>query len=844
MVVSGDDRTPAVLGYADAGAFDYGQIPDNMKAFLAEYARQIDYLRAHPSMENNAKVDTYDTSVAPLLENITWNQTKPYNNKCPNDYPTGCVATAMGQVMYYYRYPDHGIGSKTYQWNGQQLTANFSSTTYQWGQMQDKLTNNSPATAQNAVATLLYHIGVSVSMNYGPASTGGSGASPSYIAPALVKFFGYDKGCNLRSREYFTKTEWEATVRDELDHRRPILYGGFTVSASGHSFVCDGYNQQGYYHMNWGWDGLNNGYFLLTALDPKTKGTGGGAEGEGYNYNQTMVIGIQKPVEGSKQVYSFVFKYVDGATVTVNRNETATLKAFGIHTDGIDPLSVQLRFDVIDKTGHRVASSNVSSQELPMGEAITYTGALTLPDSVKDGQYEARLAGHINGIDDEGSFPLLNYMIGENGYYEVSVKDGKVTYTPAGLPALSLQKLTVDPNPIVSKKPFTISATIKNDGGEFDGKLAYSLVHPDGVKKSYYSTDQSVNIKAGETAVVTFSDSLVLYGNDHYTLQIVRRDGVQHLDLGSPITVKVIGEQEKANLVGTDYMDIATGVDNAKRDKMDVVAYLHNTGGDFNGKLTCLIFKDASASGDPLASLDTVQVSIAKGEYKKVEITGKFLAAKDKQSYYACLYNVDDDDFMNPIKYTGVNFTIRDDASNEQPRLYLKKQVEFGGGTSMPVNDIKVIATIQNTGGSYTGTVVANFFNVNGWTPLATLSKQVTIGYGETATVVITGTADQLVVGKTYDVGVTYGDNDETSWKSYVLHPTYSNAQVTITKATGIANVETTADTSAEVYTVTGNAVGRCTLSQLANKLTGLPRGQYIIRYKQGGQTVVKHIVK
>ena len=337
---------------------------------------------------------------------------------------------------------------------------------------------------------------------------------------------------------------------------------------------------------------------------------------------------------------------------------------------------------------------------------------------------------------------------------------------------------------------------------------------------------------------------LSLYGNDHYTLQIVRRDGVQHLDLGSPITVKVIGEQEKANLVGTDYMDIATGVDNAKRDKMDVVAYLHNTGGDFNGKLTCLIFKDASASGDPLASLDTVQVSIAKGEYKKVEITGKFLAAKDKQSYYACLYNVDDDDFMNPIKYTGVNFTIRDDASNEQPRLYLKKQVEFGGGTSMPVNDIKVIATIQNTGGSYTGTVVANFFNVNGWTSLATLSKQVTIGYGETATVVITGTADQLVVGKTYDVGVTYGDNDETSWKSYDLHRTYSNAQVTITKATGIANVETTADTSAEVYTVTGNAVGRCTLSQLANKLTGLPRGQYIIRYKQGGQTVVKHIVK
>ena len=441
-------------------------------------------------------------------------------------------------------------------------------------------------------------------------------------------------------------------------------------------------------------------------------------------------------------------------------------------------------------------------------------------------------------------FKLINYMIGEYGYYEVTVKDGTVTYTPKGLPALQLESLSVSPNPIVSKKPFTVSATIRNTGGEFDGKLAYALLHPDGQKNSYYANDRAANIKAGETVTVTFTDSVELLGNDHYQLQLVVRDGVAHNNLGNPITVRMDGEKEKSNVVGVDYVDIATGVDNAKRDSLKVLGYLHNTGGDFSGKITCLIFNNANDLDNPLCSLDTISVEIAKGEYKTVEIPGKFLNAKDKQSYYACLYNVDDDDFINPVKYAGVSFTIRDDASNESPRLYLKKQVEFGGGTSMPVNDIKVIATIQNTGGSYTGTVVANFFNVNGWTPLATLSKQVTIGYGETATVVITGTADQLVVGKTYDVGVTYGDNDETSWKSYDLHRTYSNAQVTITKATGIANVETTADTSAEVYTVTGNAVGRCTLSQLANKLTGLPRGQYIIRYKQGGQTVVKHIVK
>lgn len=844
VVVAGDDRVPAILGYADVGTFSYDHVPDNMKAFLGEYVRQIEYVRSHPSMENNTKVDSYATSVSPLLKNITWNQTEPYNLYCPNDYPTGCVATAMGQVMYYHRYPDHGIGSKTYQWNGQSLTANFGATTYQWDKMQDKLTANSPSSAQSAVATLLYHVGVSVGMNYGPASQGGSGASPSYIAPALVKFFGYDKGCHLRSREYFSKSDWEATVRNELDHGRPILYGGYTVSASGHSFVCDGYNQQGYYHINWGWDGINNGYFLLTALDPKSKGVGGGAEGEGYNYNQTMVIGIQRPVEGSQPVYSLVFKYVDNATMTVKRHDAATLKANGIHTDGIDPLNVSLRFEVYDDSHRLVATSETSSQNLPMGEAIKYQGSITLPDSLKDGIYEARLAAHIQDIDEDGIFNLINYMVGENGYYEVTVKDGQVTYTPKGLPALSLESLSVTPNPIVSKKPFTVSATIKNAGGEFDGKLAYALLHPDGQKDSYYAPDRAVNIKAGETVTVNFTDSTELLGNDNYQLQLVVRDGVAHNNLGQPITIRVDGEKEKANVVGVDYVDITTGVDNAKRDSLNVLAYLHNTGGDFSGKITCLVFNNANDLDNPVCSLDTISVAIAKGEYKTVEIPGKFLDAKDKQSYYACLFNVDDNDFINPIKYAGVNFTIRDDASNEQPRLYLKRKIDLGESNQQSADDLLVLTTIQNTGGPYKGTIKASFYNINGWTPLETLSQTVTIGYGETVTIAIKGSSTQLKAGKSYDVGVTFDDADETEWKSYSHHSDYSNGRVAIVSSTGISNIPQDAATTAEIYSMSGILVRRATPSTLANAMSSLPRGEYIIRYQGRGKAQTQKIIK
>ena len=546
-------------------------------------------------------------------------------------------------------------------------------------------------------------------------------------------------------------------------------------------------------------------YFLLTALDPKSKGTGGGAEGEGYNYNQTMVVGIQKPVEGSKPVYSFVFKYVDSTPQTVTRLQSVTLQAYGIHTDGIDPLDVQLCFQMYNGAGKVVATSSVSSQNIPLGESVKYLGEFSLPDSIKDGTYELRLAGHINGVDSDGVFNLLHAMVGEYNYYRVTVKDGQVTYTPQGLPKLSLQSLQVEPNPIISKEPFTVTAVIRNDGGEFDGKLAYALIHPDGEKKSYYAPDKSVNIKAGETATVTFTDSAVLYGNDNYTLQLVKRDGVQHLNLGDPITVKVVGGKEKANLAAVDYLDFVTGADNAKRDDIDVVASLHNTGGDFSGKLTCLIFKDASATGTPLASLDTVQVDIARDEYKTVEIRGRFPDATDKGTYYACLYNVEDDDFVNPIKYAGTTFTIRDDASNENPRLYLKKQISFGDKAQATASNLKVYATILNTGGTYNGTITANFYNVNGWTPLATLTKQVTIGYGETVVVELQGSSSKLVDGKSYDVGVTYGDKEETDWKSYAQHAGYSNARVTIVSPSGIGSV-TAADkvTVKAVYSVTG----------------------------------------
>ena len=174
----------------------------------------------------------------------------------------------------------------------------------------------------------------------------------------------------------------------------------------------------------------------------------------------------------------------------------------------------------------------------------------------------------------------------------------------------------------------------------------------------------------------------------------------------------------------------------------------------------------------------------------------------------------------------------------------MKKQINFGEEPILTADNLKVYATIQNTGGTYTGTVEANFYNVNGWTPLYTLTKQVTIGYGETAVVELTGASDKLKEGKTYDVGVTYNGNDETAWKSYALHANYSNAQVTIASQTAVTLPQLDSHAIAEIYSITGYLVGRTPAAQLDNKLKSLSRGQYIIRISNGSQTVVRHIVK
>ena len=310
-IVSGDDRLPEIVGYSSQGSYDENNLPEGFVSFMEAYqnlynkvnlgdAEALKNLAEIKAWRNkkNASAET-SSAVAPLLGNIEWDQTSPYNNMCPrydsvHVAATGCVATAMAQVMAYYKYPMQlkaDIPGYVNRWNGIPMeipTITREEGVYDWDNMLPKYNKEANATQQqkDAVAKLMYHCGAAVQMNYGPES----GAST--FSAQMVKYFGYDADLMMDlNRATFTLDKWMQIIDTELTAGRPVLYSG-QASDGGHQFICDGKDGEGLYHINWGWSGSQNGYFDLSLLNPEKGGTGSGSSTEGYNRLCSMTIGI------------------------------------------------------------------------------------------------------------------------------------------------------------------------------------------------------------------------------------------------------------------------------------------------------------------------------------------------------------------------------------------------------------------------------------------------------------------------------------------------------------------------------------------------------------------------
>ncbi len=314
VLVSADDNAREVLGYSETGSFNEADMPENMRVWFQHYAEEIAWAAANGKNFRQQTPKRAVSPVSPLLQ-TKWNQDKPYNNLCPTDQTdntkaaTGCVATAAAQIMKYWNHPVQGVGSHTDNWDnsgaysdyqgkgkGSEF-ADFGATTYDWDNMLNSYKGSYNETQAKAVATLMYHVGISCDMTYGGDAVRGSGALTTDMAKALYTYFKYDKSLKYIMMDYTGYDKFVELFIEELEAGRPILMGGATKNYEGHEFVCDGVDKDGLFHINWGWGGMSDDYFVLSALDPDQQGIGGAASKNGFTVQVEAVIGI-KPDEG------------------------------------------------------------------------------------------------------------------------------------------------------------------------------------------------------------------------------------------------------------------------------------------------------------------------------------------------------------------------------------------------------------------------------------------------------------------------------------------------------------------------------------------------------------------
>lgn len=297
VVVSGDDRTVPILGYGENGSFDVDNMPENMKAWLQGYVDQIEWLNAHPETPVATKATRRSQNVIRPLIQTHWGQDDPYNLFCPMDGDrrsvTGCVATAMAQLMYYHQYPAQTtMPIPAYTTGTKSMDIDeIGVTTIPWNDMQKTYTGGETDTQREAVALLMRLCGASVKMDY---TSDNSGAYSDDVVDALQTYFDYDAATEAVYRDDYRAADWEDMVYEELAQKRPVYYFGSSIGG-GHAFIVDGYDGNGLYHVNWGWNGSSDDYFVLSILAPgNNSGTGASSTADGYSLAQGAIIGAQR----------------------------------------------------------------------------------------------------------------------------------------------------------------------------------------------------------------------------------------------------------------------------------------------------------------------------------------------------------------------------------------------------------------------------------------------------------------------------------------------------------------------------------------------------------------------
>ena len=437
LVVSADERMHEILGYSYSETFDSDNIPDGLLYMLDIYDREYDEVQTGNVEVKPLLQKAPRQKIAPLIK-TKWGQGSPYSNYCPIDNGihsvTGCVATAMAQVMNYWKYPDHGEGSDSYKTDRRKFeqSMDFSNIYFEWNNMINDYKSATNA-QKKAVAQLMHACGVSVRMDY---TSGESSAYPYDIAYALINNFKYNPNLKFYYKNFFSEEEWENIVYDNLEKKLPIMYVGYGVDEKGktygHCFILDGSDGQGFFHFNWGWNGNYDGeYFRLSSLTPGK-----------YNFNssQSMVCDISPQQMGKHEDVFFAESLDLPDNATIGTSSSCLLKRFCCYTSSSNSYNVMfvgeigvglfdLNFNYI-KPLYKKQISLLSCWGYSEGSFPFVFDSSTFTEN---SQYY--IAAYAKGKDSVKP-TIIRTTNGSTDYYLVEVKNGIVKVTPKGVPSI------------------------------------------------------------------------------------------------------------------------------------------------------------------------------------------------------------------------------------------------------------------------------------------------------------------------------------------------------------------------------------------------------------------------
>lgn len=671
LIVSADDTATPLLGYADSGSFDANNMPPQLEWWLSEYASQIDYASAN-GIKNTYAPIANKKEIAPLVK-TKWNQGTPYNNLCPSvnniKCPSGCVATAMAQVMKFWNYPEVGTGRVTATLpsggTGEGFI-NLAQKPFDWNNMIDSYSGYDYTNEQgNAVATLMQAAGYAAKMNYAP---GGSGALSINAAISLSKNFKYNPNIQYLQRLYFNASEWNEIVYNELAAGRPILYGGQSTSV-GHEFVCDGYDGNGYFHFNWGWGGMSDGYFILDALNPNSVGTGGGAGG-GYNSRQDIIIGIQ-PSSVETDVYLTQFGNLSasasGSNISLALNYNGNVGNWV--NAGISAVKVRMGAEIVSVDNPeikpqyvRLFSNDIDIPALTLnGYNISYQGikgnaTVSIPSILPNGKYKVTVCTQDANKTDAPWTPVCT----TNGAYNF-------VYVTKNGNSCSVENFNETELSIVSAEPTTqvyyenacrFRLSVKNNSNlELSGGF-YPVLY-DGNTPAFLGEGITMSLAPGESDNVEFVTTFELLngvsaptetkectlrfsknasGSAFYNwskplsmgllLRAPSFNTSNYCIEGAPTREETINGQTRTAFVVPDPSEIP------------FAATITNTGTFFGSPVYTLIF-NSTLSGFNLTSLAMGPTAILnRGESATVTGSADFTEAEDGEAYAAALFYI------------------------------------------------------------------------------------------------------------------------------------------------------------------------------------------------------------